>query len=409
MSICIKDLVDKYSSRIISKNNTIGSILKHYRKEHDLTLEETVGDACSVSYLCKVEKDEIIPSDKILREIIKRLKINEEVFSEISDDKDTTYIDKILEHGLVPSYILEDYISKNDYKSKLINFAYEIFNKKNFNDAIKLNNTLKGYINFFNDDEMAFYIYIVMYVNYKREQYEGVILNFKVSESIFKNENLIVKSNVLIYKSLYRLGRFGEAESFYKDFQPLLYRNNRINDLNKLKQYELSVFARNHSQEEILKVLKYNMRNPEISIDFTWFNYYYHLEENYEKALFHIRKIRHLKEHYHVCYLITLDKLNLVDELKKALNSDEFKCFKLSYNMVLKYLHVKNFENELFQKLKREIRRISTVTNEFFIIEYLYKEYIQFNKKSYLYKEAFEFSELLVSQYEQRLKTIIYN
>lgn len=407
MSICIKDLVKKYSSRIISKNNSIGSILKHYRTKHDLTLEETVGTACSVSYLCKVEKDELIPSDKILGEIIKRLKINEEVFSEISDDKDTTYIDKILEHGIVPNYIRDLYKNKNDYQSKLINFAYEIFNKGNHKEGINLNNTLKGYINFFNDDEMAFYIYIVMYVNYQREQYECVILNFKEAESLYNNENLIIKSNILIYKSLFRLGRYGEGESFFKDFQPLLYRNNRINDLNKMKQYELSVFARNHKPEDILKVLKYNMRNPEISIDYIWFNHYYHLEENYEKALFHIRKIHNQKEHFHLCYLITLDKLNLTEELKRALNSTEFKCSKLSYQMVEKYLNIKNFETDLFDRLKREMRRISTATNEFFVIEYIFKEYIEFHKKGYLYKDALDFSLLLVNQYEKRMQTIL--
>ena len=95
----VTDMIQKVllSHRDINNNynKTIGSMLKHSRLNKNLTLEDVSKDICSISYLCKVENNQIVPSEKNKPKLFERLEIKEEDLTYQNSDqwiKDILYI-----------------------------------------------------------------------------------------------------------------------------------------------------------------------------------------------------------------------------------------------------------------------------------------------------------------------------
>lgn len=402
----IKRIMRDYREVINSRNKTVGSVLKHHRKEKGLTLEETSKDSCSVSYLCKVEKNQLVPSDKILDKLLKRLGLTSEIFK--YEKKDTKYIDDILELGYVSTSLINTCKNKNDYQSKLIRFAFQILNQEKIEEATKIKANLYEYYMFFNDDELAFYIYLIMKENYILEQYESVVLIHQEINAIYNKLILKMKSEVLALKALYRLERFGEASSFLKTVIARLYKYNKFSDINKIRQYELTTFARFNKTSTVSTEVEQINNNPDINLDYIWFNHYFYYKKDYEKAYIYIKRICEENEHYYIYYLITMDKTNKIDELKKTLEDEPFFYFKASYHLVHRYIYVKHFDKKLYEQIKKELFRTNVLTNEFFVIKYIYEELIKEHRSKFLYKEGLEVVLKLVEQYEKRSSIILY-
>lgn len=395
-----------YQEVINPSNNTIGSVLKHHRKKQGLTLEETAESSCSISYLSKVENNQLIPSEDILEKIQNKLSIPETVFNK--EKIDISYIEEILNTNYVPPFILNKYKYGVDYQSKLVQFAYVTINKEDLKKSDLLETELLDYYIFFTDEEMSFYLYIIMIKEYLSEQYENVIAILNEINTINNLHTLKIKSEVLALKSLYRLERFGEATSFLKSIIHDLYRYNKISDINKVKQYELATFARFYPTEDIESEIKLLTNNPDINFDYIWFMHYYYYKKDYKKAYNYIKKINEENEHFYIYYLITLDLVNNTNELKEALTDEPFQYSKTSYFLVHKYLYVKHLDKELYETVKKDIARADDITNEFFVIKFLYNQLIKDLTDKYLYKESFELLKKLVEQYERRSTIILY-
>lgn len=402
----IKQIMRDYREIVNPRNKTVGSVLKHHRVDKGLTLEEVSESSCSVSYLSKVENNKLVPSDKILDKLLKRLGLTTKVFE--YEKKDTKYIDEILELGYVPKKLINNAKNKNDYQSKIIKFAYTLLNQEIIEEATKLKNDLLEYYTFFNDDELAFFIYLIMCKLYMLEKYENVVLIHHEINAIYDKITLKMKAEVLALKSLYRLERFGEATNFLKTIIARLYKYNKVLDINKIKQYELSTYVRFNNTDDVTSEIENLKNNPDINFDYVWFNHYFYFKNDYEKAYKYIKKIYEENEHFYIYYIITLDKTNKVDELKRVLDKNLFDNLKASYYLVERFIDVKHFNKHLFDQVKKELLRTDIVTNEFFVIKYIYIELINEHKSKFLYKEAFEILTKLLNQYKKRSSIILY-
>ena len=117
--------IKNYRQILHSKNKTIGSVIKHYRLERNLTLEDTAKDICSISYLCKVENNQIVPSKSILPNLITRLNIKEEEFK---PSYNNFSYQEIIKENKVSEEMLKKLSNKRNYKAKLIYYAYYVLN-----------------------------------------------------------------------------------------------------------------------------------------------------------------------------------------------------------------------------------------------------------------------------------------
>ncbi|PAT01151.1 hypothetical protein CI105_07865, partial [Candidatus Izimaplasma bacterium ZiA1] len=82
--------VKSVDSKIIKKRNKIldgqvmkdiGSFIKKQRIIKDVTQEKLSEGICSISYLSKIENNQIIPNHYLVKKIFERLNVNEDCFN----------------------------------------------------------------------------------------------------------------------------------------------------------------------------------------------------------------------------------------------------------------------------------------------------------------------------------------
>ena len=67
---------------------TIGAEIKRHRLALSLTLQSVSSTGCSPSYICKIERNQVKPSSKYLKEICKKVNISEDKIDYLLNSKD---------------------------------------------------------------------------------------------------------------------------------------------------------------------------------------------------------------------------------------------------------------------------------------------------------------------------------
>lgn len=122
------------------EHNVIGAELRQQRIKQSKTLDSTVADICSLSYLCKIERNSIRPNKKIIHDVCVRLNLEK-------DDVDVLLNLKDLVYKSVSAYLyknvkgLKEAEEKtrcfDNYRSKIIALVKSICDK-NFDKAMEL-------------------------------------------------------------------------------------------------------------------------------------------------------------------------------------------------------------------------------------------------------------------------------
>lgn len=99
----IVSLQNKIHKRVVNKKtrsdyDDIGNLIKQKRKELNVTQDYIAKGICSISYLSKIENNQILPNEFYIKEIMNRLEVEEEV--------------------------IEQSIHDNEYLKKLVHFHY---------------------------------------------------------------------------------------------------------------------------------------------------------------------------------------------------------------------------------------------------------------------------------------------
>lgn len=90
---------------------TLGETIKDRRKDLYLTQKDLAEDTCAQSMLSKIERDELIPSKKILKQLASKLQVSlNELEENIHEDGDRQYI-----HDL--KSIIRTHLEKREYES----------------------------------------------------------------------------------------------------------------------------------------------------------------------------------------------------------------------------------------------------------------------------------------------------
>lgn len=381
----VKRTLNSYHNVIRTHNKTVGSIIKHHRKEKNLTLEETSEDICSISYLCKVERNQLVPSNKILPKLVKRLNINE---SEFNYNADYSWISTIIENNLVPEYLLKDLSSKNDYRSKLIKFAYNTLNSKDTIKARKYYLDLTEYYEHFKVEELIFFLYLIMSNFYNNGRYFEVLKIYSEMKTMPDIDYIILNADILKVKSLYKINNNVDANLLLPIIYTKLVNSQNFEKIIELKNYELSAKAKVTPTEELLSELSLLSSNNKFTFDYIWFCHYYFFVKDFDVALIHISKLKDLKQHFYIMYLITLDKTSKKEELEASLLNPPYSKLKISYEIVYNYLNTKYFNNHQLSFVKKDLLTSNIITEEYVIIDYLINQSTKYLKDKHHYKET---------------------
>lgn len=115
------------------KGHQYSQTIKAERISHNMTLEEMAKGICSISYLCKLENQDIIPAEEYVAALFEKVDID---YQSLSNCEGVSELNSILEY-----YFLWDYEKVNDYyqtikwqtknaNASLFNCFYYLVNKK---------------------------------------------------------------------------------------------------------------------------------------------------------------------------------------------------------------------------------------------------------------------------------------
>lgn len=258
----ISSLKNKINKRVINSTKNdfqdIGGYIKKKRKELNVTQDIVSNGICSVSYLSKIENNQIIPKEYYVREIMEKLEVDERYFEK--DLNDTHYLEKMIK-GI---FYLDDSLIKKIFEEiteiehnltinicKLVYYVY--FGKDDDNQYVMM---LENLVNNMDDFELKVYLllaslYYISFDKYKTAL-EILVLGSKVNISndmlnaLYSENTYLVKQRLLKKNSA--SDDFENAQKIYSKFHNL----KRSVNLALWKSYFISF----ENPENALKLLK---------------------------------------------------------------------------------------------------------------------------------------------------------
>lgn len=185
----------------------IGTELKRRRTNQSQTLSSIASDVCSVSYLCKVEKNQLKPNRWMLQEICKRLNIDSPKFNLLFELQE--YINKAMEalYNDDESTILELYNksrSFENYRSKLIELIFHI-SRLEIYEADSISKQLLSLASVMKDEELNCFILLYAIVLFYEENYAEALDNLLVVVDNMRQESYCFISLFYIFSCYFKM------------------------------------------------------------------------------------------------------------------------------------------------------------------------------------------------------------
>ncbi len=178
----ITSLKNRINKRIkVSEYKTdfqeIGSFIKKKRKELDVTQDIISNGICSVSYLSKIENNQIVPNEYYVREIMNKLEVKESFYQKTQNDK--LYLNKMikaiffLDDEVVLSIYEEIKEIENNLVINLVKLGYYVyFHKEDENQYVMM---LENLVSNMNDLELIAYLFLSSIYFIAKENYKTAL------------------------------------------------------------------------------------------------------------------------------------------------------------------------------------------------------------------------------------------
>lgn len=225
--------LEKYKSDF----SDIGSFIKRKRKELKVTQDEISNGICSISYLSKIENNQIVPKDFYVKEIMSRLDIEDDVYTKSIKDKE--YVEATINafFYLDDEAMIRIYNEIKDIEHNVIinlcKLGYTVyFNNEDENQYVMM---LEHLANNMTNVELKTYLYFSTLYFMQHEKY-------KVALELILLNNKITGDNYMLEALFYEL-------SYYVK-QRLLIKNCASEDYQKA----ISIYNQNHNVKRIMNL-----------------------------------------------------------------------------------------------------------------------------------------------------------
>lgn len=257
----VSSLKNKINKRIKNSSRNdfqdIGGYIKKKRKELNVTQDVISNGICSVSYLSKIENNQIIPKEFYVREIMDKLDVDKEYYEK--DINDSLYLNKLLQ-GI---FYCDDPIIKKTYTEiqmiehnltinicKLVYYVY--FGKEDENQYVMM---LENLVNNMNNFELKTYLLLASLYYISIDKFKIALEILLLGDKIdINNDYLTALYSEHTYLVKQRLLRKNSSSDDYQNAQNIYNRfhnNKRSVVLALWKSYYVSI----ENPEESLKEL----------------------------------------------------------------------------------------------------------------------------------------------------------
>ena len=313
----------------------IGSFIKKKRKDLRVTQDEISNGICSISYLSKIENNQIVPNDFYVKEIMGKLDIEEDIYCKSIKDKE--FIDETLKafFYMDDARLIELYGEIKDIEHNVVinlcKLGYTVyFNKSDNNQYVMM---LENLVNNMSNQEVKIYLYFSSLYFIQNEKY-------KVALELIVLSNKIKASDEMLDAMFFELSYYVKQRLLIKNCSTEDYYSamNIYNSYHNMKRIIIlalhkSKFISKEDPAKALKVLN-TIKTNHLSNDIDSFYYYIKADTlfrlgSYNEATLNLKRIPDISEYY-------LRKMILL--LKICLEEDDFEMIKSIKEIINSYV-----------------------------------------------------------------------
>ncbi|KFZ26851.1 MAG: Helix-turn-helix domain protein [Candidatus Izimaplasma bacterium HR2] len=231
----ISSLKNKVNKRVKNSSRNdfqdIGGYIKKKRKELNVTQDIVSSGICSVSYLSKIENNQIVPKEFYIREIMEKLDVDKEFFEK--DLNDSLYLSKMLQgmfyldDDLIESSYNEIKDIKHNLTINICKLAYYIyFGKTDDNQYVMM---LENLVNNMNDFELKIYLLLASLYYISLEKFKITLEILLIGNKIdITNDSLTAMYSEYTYLVKQRLLKKNCSSDDYESAQGIYSRFHNI-------------------------------------------------------------------------------------------------------------------------------------------------------------------------------------
>jgi len=413
----ITSLKNKINKRVKLDNNKqdyqdIGTYLKKKRKELNVTQDSISNGICSISYLSKIENNQIIPKDFYVRELMEKLEVEGNQYQKNLNDK--YYLSQMLKGFF---YLDDDIVCDiyNEIKDIEHNLTFNIC-KLAYNVYFLLDDEnqyvmmLENLVANMTDYELKLYLLFAALQYISLEKFKCALEVLSLGEKIGISDDRI--------SSLY-------SEYTYLVHQRLLKKNSSSDDY----EYAQSIYSKYHNVKRAINLALWRAyylvyENPTKSfqiirkikttfLDKETLEFYYLIkasilfEENkYQESVLNLNNIGQDSVFfyqktillYEIC--IIENDLEMAYDVKKLLEDYKPNKFQLRYKVYYHYLL--NTKNDELKEYLRDIAiPFSIKIDDYYGLEKYTNRMIEICSENSRYKEALQYYKKLIKEKER--------
>jgi len=391
----------------------IGGFIKKKRKELNVTQDVISKGICSVSYLSKIENNQIIPNEFYVKEIMGKLDVKESYYQKTSDDK--LYLDKMiksifyLDDNMVTQVFEEIKEIKNNLVINICKLGYYVyFNKEDDDQYVMM---LENLVNNMTDLDLKAYLFLSSIYFISKEKYKTALEVLLLCNKItITNDYLTALAAGCIYLVEQRLLMKNSSSDNFEIAQRIYKKYHNTKRAVKLELWKTHYLLK-ENPEKAMKILDKLKETP---------------MDDYFKDFYHFIKAQVLFEFgvYNEC-TITLSKIGseskffyrkmillfaickkesdigMLEEIKTILQKYKPDKFQLQHKVYYHYLLIEN-EEDLKEYLRDIAIPFSIQIDDIYGLEKYTNYVMEICINTSRYKEATQFYK----KYQKEVKRI---
>ena len=283
-------ILNELSSRYETNDDTLGVLgaeIKASRIKNNLTLKETSDKVCSVSYLCKIERNDINPNPYFLEKICDRVSLDQNALRTLYNLN--KYLDKMTNafyynDSEVVEKSYNDIKDFDNYKASILKLIYYVY-KGDITNAIEVNNMLDKITSSMTTKDLITYAIFCAVLYYLNDEYKEAKTIF---DRISSSNEISECGKGICNMYLLRIYYFTNSILFLplvlklKDFHINLMNYEKFNETNFL---EAKYYLQNDIYEEFLSIkpkLKNTIYEGSVELLDDAYNYRVKMLKNYK-------------------------------------------------------------------------------------------------------------------------------
>lgn len=344
----------------------IGSFIKKKRKEMNVTQDVISNGICSISYLSKIENNQIIPNEYYVREIMDKLDVEESYYQKTLDDK--LYLNNLVKgiFYLDDSLVLKTFEEVKEIEHNLvINIVklgyYIYFHLEDENQYVMM---LENLVTNMNDYELKTYLYLSSIYFISKEKYKTALEILTLGDKISLNNDYL---NSLFSEHTYLVKqRLLKKNSSLEDYQNAQIIYNKYHNTKRvvmLALWKIRYLSKENPNKAllVLNLVKESLLDNHLRD----FNYLVKAEilyslEKYKDATIALNNIDNQSQFFYqkLILLFSICKIEkdtgMLSEIKEILSTYKPDRFQLKHKVYYHYLLIENKED-----LKEYLRDIA--------------------------------------------------